>query len=243
MNTNRDLNYRLYLHKTTGFVRTSVSTEFERYNAIKDGNIELVRSNLEQVRQNFYAGKGQLSDDPVRNMRYHLIIAVALIARACVDGGLPHDTAYTLSDIYIQRADKCGSEEKLLDMLCEMQLDFAARMKELKKERVISIHIRRCIDYIYDHLNEKLTVAQLADVAGLNETYLSRLFAKETGTPISDFVHHAKIATAQNMLRFSDFSSSEIALSLGFSSQSAFIACFRSITGTTPKKYRDAFAE
>ncbi len=243
MNTNRDLNYRLYLQKTNGFVRTSFSKEFERYTTIREGNVELVKKNIREIRSNFFSGKGQLSDDPVRNVRYHVVIAVALIARSCVEGGLSHDVAYTLSDIYIQRADKCRELEKLLDILEEMQIDFATRMRELKKEHVISIHIRRCIDYIYNNLNDKLTLTQLSEVTGLNETYLSRLFRKETGASIHDFVQHAKISTAQNMLKYSDFSSSEIALSLGFSSQSAFISQFRTQTGMTPKKYRDTYAE
>lgn len=48
---------------------------------------------------------------------YHFVSSVALISRFCVEGGLGHDTAYTLSDIYIQRADKCTDCNKLLDIL------------------------------------------------------------------------------------------------------------------------------
>ncbi len=243
MDTSKELNYKLYLHKANGFIRTSFNIEFERYAAIKSGNVELVKENLAAIKKDFLAGKGRLSDDPVRNIRYHVIIAVAQVSRACVEGGMPHDVAYTLSDIYIQRADKCGIESKLIEILEEMQLDFAARMKMLKKEEVISLHIRRCIDYIYEHLNEQITVKQLSSHTNLNESYLSTLFKRETGTSIIDFVHTAKIKTSENMLIYSDYSSSEIAMSLGFSSQSAYIALFRRINGITPKKFRDLYAK
>lgn len=241
LETNRDLNYRLFLQKENGFERTSFNMEKERYADIRNGNVEQVKKNLEIIKKDYLLGKGVLSKDRVRNTRYHVVISAAMISRSCVEGGMPHDVAYTLSDIFIQRADECSTYEELLDLLDEIHTDFAERMKILRKESAVSIHVRKSIDYVYDHLNERLTLGQLAEYSGLNETYFSRLFKKETGISVNEFVHSAKIKTAENMLRFSDFSYSEIALSLGFSSQSAFITLFRNQTGMTPKKYRDCF--
>ena len=59
------------------------------------------------------------------------------------------------------------------------------------------------------------------------------IFAKEMGIPIKAYILKAKVATAQNILTFSDFSISDIAYSLGFSTQSAFAAAFRRITSMT----------
>ncbi len=236
MSTERDLNYRLFLHKNNGFERTSINLEYERYADIREGRVEQVRKNLELIKMNYLAGKGDLSDDPVRNIRYHVIIAAALIARTCINGGMSHDEAYTLSDIYIQRADVCNEIETLIDLLEEMNIYFAERMKNIKKVHAVSIHVRKCINYIYDNLNEKLTSNELAKVIGLNETYFSRLFHNETGQTINEFVHAAKIGVAEDLLKYSDFSYAEIALSLGFSSQSAFITLFKKIKGITPKK-------
>lgn len=239
MNTNRDLNYRLYVQKMEGFTRTPFNSEFEKYRTIQSGNVEEVRKNFANIRKNFLAGKGTLSNDPVRNTMYHLVVSVALTSRICVEGGMSHDTAYTLSDIYIQRGDKCTTCEQILDVFEEMQVDFAKRMRDLKKNNVNSIHIRKCIDYIYEHLHEKLTTRELADYLGLNTSYLSKLFAKETGTNIKDFITCAKVNTAQNMLKNSEFSYLDIALALGFSTQSSFISIFKKQTGMTPKEYRN----
>lgn len=239
MNTRKDLNYRLFLQKESGFIRTSFQSEFAKYKDIQSGNIKKVKSNYKSIRENYYAGKGTLSDNPVTNIRYHTIIATAIITRICVEGGMNHDEAYTLSDIYIQRADKLTTFDEILDLLGEMQVDFATRMNELKKESAISIHVRKCIDYIYDHLHEKLTVNILAESVGRNPSYLSKLFANETGMPIHEFILNTRINTAKNMLQHSDFSYIDVALSLGFSSQSAFIDVFKKKTGITPKQYRD----
>ena len=112
-------------------------------------------------------------------------------------------------------------------------------MHEIRKEAVISLHVRKCIDYIYENLGSDLSVNSLAEKAGLHPAYLSKLFLQETGIRLKRFVKEARVDTAQNLLRYTDLPYSVISTSLGFSTQSAFIAVFREITGTTPKTYRE----
>lgn len=239
MNTRQELSYKLYLQKESGFIRTSYQNEFSRYVDIQRGDVSKVKENFRDVRKNFYNGKGTLSDDPVRNLRYHMIISTAIIARICVEGGMNHDEAYTLSDIYIQTVDKMTSLDEIMDYFEKMQIEFATSMKENRKGNAISLHIRKCIDYIYDHLHEKISIDSLAEYTGLNSTYLSKLFASETGNTIHNFINDTRIETAKNMLVHSDFTYVEIASSLGFPTQSSFIAMFKKKTGDTPKQYRD----
>ena len=241
MNTNRDLNYRLFIHKESNFIRTDIHTEYEYYATIRSGDVEKVRENFEKIKENFEDGKGVLSDDPVRNTIYHLVVAGALIARFCVEAGMEQDVAYTLTDIYIRKADCCTSTEEVIDLLEEMQLDFAGRMRELRKANAISIHVRRSIDYIYNHLHELITLKELAKREKLNPSYFSRLFLKETGYTVKGYITQAKITTAKNMLKFSTDSYAEIAVTLAFSSQSHFTRVFKQQTGYTPKAYRNQF--
>lgn len=239
MNTNRELNYRMYLHREENFVRTDIVSEFSRYDDIKNGNVDKVRSNFETIRKNFYQGKGTLSDNPVRNNIYHLVVSAGIIARVCVDAGLPHDEAYTLSDIYIRRADVAKTPEEVIELIGEMQLDFASRMQSVKSSGKLSVHIRHAINYIYNHLNEPITVAELADNVGLNVTYFSKLFAYEVGMPAKAFIRKIKTETAANMLEDTSNSLSDIAVSFNFSSQSAFCAAFKKQFGITPTEYRN----
>lgn len=241
MSTRRELNYRMYVQRMNGFSRMPIHNEFEHYMAVRTGDLETVRREFESARADFPNNKGQLSDDPVTNIRYHLIVSVAVIARICAEDGMSQDEAYTLSDIYIRRADKCISYEKMLDLFLEMQLDYAEHMRELRKNNVTSIHIRKCIDYIYEHLHEDLSVSKLAEISGLDRTYLSKLFSKETGITIKQFITQAKVNTAENLLKYSEHSYSEIAFALGFSSQSAFTSVFKKVTGLTPKKFRERY--
>ena len=147
MSTNRDLNYRLYAQKESGFIRTAFQREFERYAVISNGDVEGVKRNMKKIRRNFFEGKGELSDHPVRNVMYHFVVSTAMVSRVCVESGMNHDVAYTLSDIYIRKGDKTTSVEGLIDLLEEMQVDFAKRMRELKKEEIEELNLPG-IDFI-----------------------------------------------------------------------------------------------
>ena len=239
MNTASELNYGLYLQRDEGFVRTDVRKEFSRYSDIVNGRVEKVKENYAMVRKDFFAGKGVLSKNQLRNSIYHLVVSMGVIARMCVEAGLPHSEAYTISDIYIQKADVAKSVDEVLDLLGDAQIDFATYMKKLQKSpSPYSVYVRHAIDYIYDHLHEPLKMEELAAAEGLNPSYFSRLFAKEVGQTVKAYILAVKIQTAENILRNSEYPISDISLSLGFSSQSAFTAAFRKLTGETPAAYR-----
>lgn len=241
MKARQELNTCLYTQNMDGNHMPSYHDEPAQYADIQNGYVDTVRLKLESGDMLLHSDIRILSDDTSRNTMYHFVLAASAIARACMEAGMGHDESYTLSDIYIRKADHCKSPDLICELYKEMCLDFSERMCEIRKEAVISLHIRKCIDYIYENLGSNLSVKVLAGVAGLNPTYLSRLFLKETGTSLKQFVKEAKIDTAQNLLKYSDLSYLKISVTLGFSSQSAFIGIFKQITGTTPKRYREQY--
>lgn len=238
MKARNELNYQLFIQKTSGIQRQPLFIELIQYEAICNGDLEAIRENLKQLPAQL---QRNLSDNPVRNGQYHMVIISSAVANACIQKGMGHDEAYTLADIYIRKADKSTSYEEILDLLAQLQMDFAERMQEIRKDHVVSIHVRKCIDYIYEHLRKDLTVNFLSSYCDLHPSYLSRLFFEETGIHLKTFVQNAKIDTAQNLLKYSDLSYLDISVALGYSSQSAFIYTFRKITGTTPKKFRETY--
>ena len=121
----------------------------------------------------------------MRNIRYHFVVATALITRLCVEKGLERELAYTLSDLYINKMDTETNAQKILALYNELLLDFTMKMAELPKQNVYSIQVVKAMEHIYKHRNERLTVQQIADDLHINRSYLSALFAKETGSSIS----------------------------------------------------------
>lgn len=238
MKLRSELNAALYRQKMD---EIKLSTDSVQYDAIYSGDIEAVKAQLENGELRLFSEKRLLSKNRLRNTVYHFVLAASAIAAACTDAGMGQTEALTLSDLYIQKADACRTAENVDKLYANMCLDFAERMQEIRKEAVISLHIRRCIDYIYENLGADLSMKALAAVAGLTPAYLSKLFREEVGIALKQFVKEARIDTAQNLLRYSDLPYLTISTSLGFSTQSVFIAAFKDIAGVTPKVYRERY--
>ena len=213
--------------------------EYSFYSAVGNGDMEFVRKNLNQGDFTNPEGMGVLSKNALTNLKYHFVVTAALLTRHCVEGGLELEQAYRLSDFYILKMDSCTNIETIAELHRSMVLDFTGKMLVLQKNAIISKPIVQCTDYIYSHINERITINELAVYTTLSPSYLSRLFKQNLGISISDYIREKKIEKAENLLRYSDYSLIDIANYLAFSSQSHFIQTFEKYVGLTPKKYRD----
>ena len=240
MKIRKELNSELYHQKIYGITGEYIS-KYDKYAPVSSGNVEEVRNLLKKKKIMLILPGKNLSKDPMRNALYHFVLAAADIAEVCEKEKLGHTEALCLAELYIKKADECGSVPKINALFRDMCTDFAERMAEIRKSEAVSLHVRLCISYIYENLGADLTVKTLAKRAGLDPAYFSRLFRKETGTPLKQFVKEARIDTAQKLLLFSGRSCAEISSALGYSSQSKFIEAFKSISGMTPKTYRDKY--
>lgn len=79
-------------------------------------------------------------------------------------------------------------------------------------------------------------MSQVARHVHLHPNYLSSLFQRELGMPVSGYLQKRKLEEAESLLEWGKFSISEIAEMLGYSSTSHFIRAFKKKHGVTPKK-------
>lgn len=240
MKLRNELNARLYSRKMDE-ARVPDMYGSGIYAHICSGDTVTVARQLENGELMLLSDMRVLSSDSIRNAMYHFVTAAAAVAHVCMDNGMGQTEALTLSELYVQKADECRTEERIKALYSDMCLDYAERMQEIRKSTVISLHIRRCIDYIYENLGADLSVRALAGYADLDPAYLSRLFRQETGISPKSFVKMARTDTAKDLLRYSDLPCSVISSSLGFSTQSRFISVFKAHTGMTPKVYRERY--
>lgn len=227
-----------FINHESEFGHRMLESELSFYDAIATGNIEFVEENCRRNDFGNPEGMGTLSDNPVQNLRYHFVITVAMITRYCVHAGIEQEKAYSLSDYYIQKMDRCKTIAEISRLHDTMCMDITRQMLELRNSQVLSKPIVLCIDYIYSHIHSRITVSDLSEELGLSESYLSKLFHSEMGIPISQYILNLKIEKAKNLLQYSEYSVVDIANYLSFSSQSHFIQVFKKYTGMTPHKYR-----
>lgn len=212
--------------------------EMKFFQAIKDGDAEEAKRLFKPLSGE---GFGKLSRDPLTNHKYHLIITVAFITRYVIEGGMDMETAYSMSDIYINRIDRCSSIEEVNNIHRNLIEDYIERMRIISKKGMNSKPITLCLDHITKHLHSRITLEELAQVCGLSAPYLSKLFHSEIGMTISQYIAQKRTEAAENLLKFSEYTNIEISNYLGFSSESHFIQTFKKNTGYTPKEYRKKF--
>lgn len=246
MNIRQELNHKLFMQREENIRHLDYEKEFGLYMAISSGDIdEVVRLHTQYEKTNRYTTEsdrnGILSQNPLQDRKFHFVILAALIARFCVAAGMEREIAYSMSDIYIQKADLCTTLPQIDKLQTDMIMEYTSQMRENKKSNIYSRQISRCIDYIYNNLQLKLTVADIADYLQMTPTYLSKLFAREVGMPISSYIKEQRLKAAANMLLYTDSGISEISEYFNFASQSHFTNAFQKMYGMTPKKYRDSY--
>ncbi len=105
----------------------------------------------------------------------------------------------------------------------------------------VSSVIAKVQEYIVAHLSEDLHREQIAATVYLNPAYLSRLFKKETGKSLSEYIAEARMERAKKLLVQSNDKVSNIAEAIGYVHFSHFAKMFKKITGVTPQEYRKMF--
>ncbi|HBB71789.1 MAG TPA: AraC family transcriptional regulator [Ruminococcus sp.] len=228
----------LFSQREEDFEHASFDREIAFYESICSGNIELVKVFSTPL---CGEGYGLLSEDPLRNLKYHYVISAALIARFCVNSGMTPEEAYNLSDIYIMKADKCRTQDEVHSAHTEMIESYTRNMRRVLNSGIYSKQVVKALDYISDHLHSRIMINDAAEYLQISPAHLSRLFKAETGIPFSTYVSKSKAEEAAKLLLFSEYTDLEISNLFCFSSQSHFITVFKKFIGVTPKEYKKQY--
>ena len=109
---------------------TSYARERMQYDAIRSGQVEQILSLLQQKP---YGTEGILSKDQLRNSKNMFIAGITLFTRAAIDGGVPEETAYSLSDGYIQTVEECTNSVSIEKLSQREAARFAQEVYDSRK--------------------------------------------------------------------------------------------------------------
>ncbi|MBD2868608.1 response regulator [Paenibacillus arenilitoris] len=93
-------------------------------------------------------------------------------------------------------------------------------------------------NHIRTHCGDELSRTSLAEIVYLNPDYLARLFKKETGISLGNYIIQARIKVARHLLETTQLSVNAIAGKTGYTNYSYFAKLFRQEVGCTPVEYR-----
>lgn len=232
----QNLVYLEYENRENDYQHIAYTEQLRPYELLKNADPSCV----DIARETFASNKsGTLSRDFIRNLKYLFIGAANLACRFSIEGGLSEERAFNISDLFIQRMDQLNTEQDIRGLHEEMFSFYLQQLVQVQKERIFSKPVMLVRKYIQIHLHEKITGRQLSQLTGLNYSYLSTLFRKETGIPVTEYISQTKAETAANMLQFSDYSLSQISETLNYSSYSHFARSFRKYYSMSPREYRN----
>lgn len=229
------MNERL-LHADTNFLYKPFETEQSLYRLVTSGDMDGLKNRKPSLQKK---GLGVLSKNETRNVLYHMIVNTSNCARSCIAHGMEMETAYTLSDLYIQKADLAISIEEIEAINYQMMFDYTGRMKEIQENRNgYPPEINRAVDFIDANLHRPIYASEVADHLHISTSTFSNKFVSCTGQKFNPYVEHRRIQLAKRYLRFTDLTIGDIANNLAFCSQSYFNTRFKLNVGVTPLQYR-----
>ena len=143
--------------------------------------------------------------------------------------------------------DLCASTEKyyeikvvslLLNVFYELLRSGSITKKGEENKRVSHRNaiMATLFAYIEENLSQKMTLAELAKVANINEKYLCRFFKDYTGTTPIDYINRTRVARAHYEITVNHMNVTEAAYECGFNELSYFSRCYKKYIGYSPSK-------
>lgn len=222
--------------KNNGYtVHGTYQAEQKMLQMVRDGNLEV----LEYM--NTIGSIGEIgilcTHDALRQMQNSTEVGIILFSRAAIEGGLSPELAYNLTDQYFQAIEGCHSLSDLSSISSTMYRDFVERVHKCKMQQY-SKTISQCCDYIMLHLEENITISDLATHTGYSDYYCSKKFKKETGMTPAQYIKEPRLKAAAKLLVTSNEEIQDIAIRYQFGSKSYFTDSFRKQYGVSPSEYR-----
>ena len=212
----------------------SLAIEKEMLNIVKSGDLNLFKnfvSGIKTVRSGF------LSKNPLKQDKILFICTVTLIARAAIDAGVDSELALTLSDNFIQRCELCNKEEDIRNLNYEC-LEEYTKMVSYVKNNNNSPLANKVTNYILQNISSRISLDEIANHFFISKTYLCKMFKKENGITLNNFILKKKVEISKLLLEDETKTISFISNYLGFSSQPHFTKTFIEFENISPKEYR-----
>ena len=129
---------------------------------------------------------------------------------------------------------ECEAEARLV--FGDLILTHAANGPRWRDRSSAALTIARVRQYIEQHYQRNITLAELSSVAALSPFHLARLFRQQTGLPPHQYLTHVRIQHARRLLK-AHARLPEIALATGFTDQSHLTRHFKRVVGVPPGQY------
>lgn len=206
----------------------------ELYDSMRTGNLRTLRAILRSDEWHEYLDKVMVNRMAgERVFQFAVTKSYHLAQEIC---GATEELTLMTSH-YLNEVATYKSDASLRSGLENMHYDFAEYIAQYQNKQY-SLLINRALRYISETVYSQLTVDELASHCMVSTSTLQHQFKKETGLSVLEMIRRKKIEKACFFLKHTNLSCNDIALKMGYCSQSYFIAQFKKERGCTPMQWR-----
>lgn len=179
------------------------------------------------------------TEDPIRTSKNLGFSLNTMLRKSAEQAGIHPVYLDIISTNFAMLIENAYRTEELDDIKFHM---IGAYCRFVRTERLdrYSPLVRKAVTYMRVHLAEPLTLKQIAGGIRVSPSYLSRIFNRELGESVSNYITRARVEKAAELLRFTGMPIQSIAAYVGFANLNYFSRCFRKYKGVTPTLYRNA---
>ena len=206
---------------------------------IRNGDTKNILSAFEKL-----SGPEALSDFSKETLNYYasgygLAILKALSRKAAEESGLSVITIDEITQKYTQLSSATNNAE----LQTRYQIDMIVELTKAVHNHKLSLDkysppIQRVMEYINLHLGEHISNDDLAANASMSISHLSKVFKKETGGTMTEYIALMRCKKAAGLLKKTDLPVQEISNYVGYSDNNYFVKVFKKIYDLTPSEYR-----
>ena len=177
--------------------------------------------------------------DRLRNVKNYMIILNTLLRKAAESADVHPIHIDKLSSEFAHRIEQLTSESGMNTLSREMVRKYCLLVTN-HSMKDYSLLVRKVLTQIDLDLTAGLSLKVQAKALGVNASYLSTLFKKETGKTLTEYVNGKRIEYAIFLLNSTQLQIQAIAQYCGISDVNYFTRLFKTAVGKTPKEYRDS---
>lgn len=211
-----------------------IEKEKELMNLISIGDQEGSNRVLNEIMAHIYIGYGM----NFGLLKSRVLELVVLLSRAALEGGAQAEEIFGLNYSYLNEIHEFDQVDQLTKWLARISKRFTEtvfRFGEAKHQDAIY----KAFDYIKHNYMNKITMEEVAEYVYFSGPYFSRIFKKETGITFNKYLNKVRITASKQLIKEKDMSLADIADAVGYHDQSHFSRMFKSIVGTSPKKFSE----
>jgi len=209
--------------------------ENELLQAISYGQTHRIEHLMERISPESFEQRVQ---DPLRNMKNYCIVMNTLFRKAAEHGGVQPYHLHRISTGFAAEIEQVQDTRAATELMRSIFRTYTRLVRTYSAANCCE-HVRKALVIIESNLSSFLSPAQIADSLKITPAYLTRIFHRDTGKTVVEYIHECRIRQAKHLLQTTALQVQTVAQHCGMIDVQYFSKLFKAHTGITPRQFRE----